>query len=120
MTPGSAAPTIRVFATGTYQVRRDSDGVVQTATCTRLDAGKAATQAHEDSHATGARNAVTAANTAAGTTFADMAACTAAVTTWNTSVNAAWTNERNHGPGTNPPTAATFAEEHAAGGCTFA
>lgn len=122
MTAGSAAPTIRVFANGTYQVRRDSDGVQQTATCTRLDAGKAATQAHEDSHATGARNAVTAANTTAGapTTFADMAACTTALATWNASVNAAWANEVAHGPGTNPPTAATFAEEHAAGGCTFA
>jgi len=121
MTAGTAAPTIRVFANGTYQVDRD-DGVRQTATCTRLAAGLAATRAHEESHATGARNAVTAANTAAGapTTFATMAACTTALATWNASVNAAWNNEVSHGPGTNPPTAATFAQEHAAGGCTFA
>jgi hypothetical protein len=33
MTAGSAAPTIRVFANGTYQVDRN-DGVRQTATCT--------------------------------------------------------------------------------------
>jgi hypothetical protein len=87
-----------------------------------LAAGLALTRTHEESHATGARNAVTAANTAAGapTTFATMAACTTALGTWNASVNAAWNNEVNHGPGTNPPTAATFAQEHAAGGCTFA
>ena len=119
MTAGSAAPTIRVFANGTYQVDRN-DGVRQTATCTRLPAGLTATRTHEESHATGARNAVTAANTAAGTAFATMGACTAALATWNTSVNAAWNNEVTHGPGTNPPTAATFVEEHAAGGCTFA
>jgi hypothetical protein len=119
MTAGSAAPTIRVFANGTYQVDRN-DGVRQTATCTRLPAGLTATRTHEESHATGARNAVTAANTAAGTAFATMGACTAALATWNTSVNAAWNNEVSHGPGTNPPTAATFAQEHAAGGCTFA
>ncbi|WP_422003450.1 hypothetical protein [Reyranella sp.] len=121
MTAGSAAPTIRVFANGTYRVRRD-DGVEQTATCTRLAAGLAATRTHEESHANGARNAVNAANTAAGlpTTFASMADCSAALATWNASVNAAWTNEVTHGPGTNPPTAATFAQEHAAGGCTFA
>jgi len=119
MTAGSAAPTIRVFANGTYQVDRN-DGVRQTATCTRLAAGLALTRTHEESHATGARNAVTAANTAAGTAFATMGACTAALATWNTSVNAAWNNEVTHGPGTNPPTAATFVEEHAAGGCTFA
>lgn len=119
MTAGSAAPTITVFANGTYQVDRN-DGVRQTATCTRLAAGLALTRTHEESHATGARNAVTAANTAAGTAFATMGACTAALATWNTSVNAAWNNEVTHGPGTNPPTAATFVEEHAAGGCTFA
>jgi len=121
MTAGTAAPTVRVFANGTYQVDRD-DGVRQTATCTRLAAGLALTRTHEESHATGARNAVTAANTAAGapTTFPTMAACATALGTWNASVNAAWNNEVNHGPGTNPPTAATFAQEHAAGGCTFA
>ena len=124
MVAGTAAPTITVFPTGTYSVRRN-DGVLQTATCTRLAAGLAATQAHENSHANGARNAVSAANTAAGLprTFPTAAACSAALpgvlATWNASVVAGWTNERNHGPGTNPPTAQTFTQEHAAGTCTF-
>jgi len=121
---GSAAPVITVFPTGRYSVMRN-DGVAQTATCTRLAAGLAATTAHENSHANGARAAVTAANTAAGLpqNHATGALCAAALpvvlTAWNTSVNAAWTNEVNHGPGTNPPTAQTFTQEHAAGTCTF-
>lgn len=121
---GSAAPAITVYPTGTYRVRRD-DGVVQTATCTRLPAGLAATRAHEQSHANGARAAVTAANTAGGLprNFATAAACSAAappiLSAWNTSVNAAWANEVAHGPGTNPPTPQTFTQEHAAGNCTF-
>lgn len=124
MVAGTAAPTVTVFPTGTYSVRRN-DGVIQTATCTRVPAGLAATTAHENSHANGARNAVTAANTAAGLprAFPTGAACSAALPgvlgTWNASVNAAWTNEVNHGPGTNPPTAQTFTQEHAAGLCTF-
>ncbi len=122
---GSASPTITVFPTGTYQVRRD-DGVEQTATCTRLAAGLAATQAHEDSHAAGARTAVADANTAqALPTFLGFsgvcgAALPAVLTAWNTPVNAAWANEVAHGPGTDPPTAQTFPQEHAAGNCTFA
>lgn len=127
---GSASPNVTVFPNGTYQVRRD-DGVVQTATCTRSAAGLAATTAHENSHAAGARAGATAANTAAGLpqNFTDSAAgtaaaqCTAALpgalATWNTTANAAWQNEVNHGPGTNPPTAQTFTQEHAAGSCTF-
>lgn len=125
MGAGSANPTITVYPTGTYRVRRD-DGVVQTATCTRSAAGLAATTAHENSHAAGARAAAVAANTAAGLpqNFATPALCAAAlpavVTAWNAVVGAAWANERVHGPGTNPPTAPTFAEEHAAGLCAFA
>ena len=121
---GSAAPTITVFPTGTYQVTRN-DGAVKTATCTRLAAGLAATRAHENSHAAGARAAVAAANTAQGLpmNYATAALCTTALpailTAWNTSVDAAWTNEVTHGPGTNPPTAQTFAQENAAGNCTF-
>jgi Domain of unknown function (DUF4157) len=127
---GSASPSVTVFPNGTYQVRRD-DGVVQTATCTRSAAGLAATTAHENSHAAGARAGATAANTAAGLpqNFADSAANTAAAqcaaalpgarTTWNATANAAWQNEVTHGPGTNPPTAQTFTQEHAAGSCTF-
>jgi hypothetical protein len=121
---GTAVPTVTVFPTGTYQVRRN-DGVVQTATCTRSAAGLAATQTHENSHAAGARAGVAAANTAQGLpkNFATPAECAAALpavlTAWNTSVNAAWANEVAHGPGTNPPTAATFTEENAAGTCTF-
>lgn len=124
LTAGAAAPAITVFPNGTYQVTRN-DGVVQTATCVRLAAGLALTQTHENSHAAGATNAVAAANTAGALprNFATMAACTTAATpilaTWNASVNAAWNNEITHGPGTNPPTAATFAQEHAAGGCAF-
>jgi len=122
---GSASPTSTIFPNGTYQVRRDSDGVQQTATCTRLAAGLAATQAHENSHANGARNAAAAANTAAGLpqNHATGAACSAAlpaiVAAWNASVNAAWTIERTHGPGTQPPTPQTFTQENAAGTCTF-
>jgi hypothetical protein len=118
---GSAAPTVTVFPNGTYQVRRN-DGVVQTATCTRLAAGLAATRAHENSHANGARGAVAAANTAQGLprTFTPPAVCPGAfLTAWNTSVNAAWANEVAHGPGTNPPTAQTFTQENAAGTCAF-
>ena len=127
---GSASPNVTVFPNGTYQVRRD-DGVVQTATCTRSAAGLAATRAHENSHAAGARAGATAANTAAGLpkNFTDSAANTAgaqcaaalpgALTTWNATANAAWQNEVTHGPGTNPPTAQTFTQEHAAGSCTF-
>jgi hypothetical protein len=122
---GSAAPTVTVFPTGTYRVRRN-DGVEQTATCTRSAAGLAATQAHEDSHAAGARKGVSDANSAQGLpkNYATPAACAAALpailTAWNAVVNAAWANEVAHGPGTNPPTAATFVQEHAAGLCTFA
>jgi hypothetical protein len=122
---GSAAPTITVYPTGTYRVRRN-DGAVTTARCTRLAAGLAATRAHEESHAAGARAAAAAANTAQGLPrdfLAAPAQCTAAlpavVTAWNTSVNAAWANERAHGPGTNPPTAQSFTQENAAGTCTF-
>jgi hypothetical protein len=121
---GSASPTITVFPTGTYRVRRD-DGVEQTATCTRLAAGLAATRAHEESHAAGARAGVASANSAQGLprNFPTAAACAAAVpgilAAWNTTVNAAWANEVAHGPGTNPPTPQTFTEEHAAGTCTF-
>ncbi|MDH5626204.1 MAG: hypothetical protein OEY21_08865 [Nitrospira sp.] len=122
---GSAAPTVTVFANGTYQVRRD-DGVVQTATCARLAAGLAATRAHENSHAAGARAGVASANTAQGLprNFATAAECGTALpailTAWNATVNAAWANEVAHGPGTNPPTAQTFTQEHAAGTCAFA
>ncbi|MBE9549529.1 MAG: DUF4157 domain-containing protein [Proteobacteria bacterium] len=119
---GSAAPTITVFPRGTYRVRRN-DGVLKTATCTRLAAGLAATTVHENSHASGARSAVTSANTAQGLPriFATPAACPGAfLPAWNTSVNAAWANEVAHGPGTNPPTAQTFTQENAAGTCTFA
>jgi hypothetical protein len=122
---GSASPTITVFPTGTYRVRRD-DGVEQTATCTRLAAGLAATRAHEESHATGARAGVASANSAQGLprNFPTAAACATALpgilAAWNTTVNAAWANEVAHGPGTNPPTPQTFTEEHAAGTCTFA
>jgi hypothetical protein len=121
LSAGAAAPVVRVFPNGTYRVTRN-DGVVQTATCTRLAAGLAATQTHENSHAAGATNAVAAANTAAGLprNFAAMGDCTTALATWNASVNAAWANEVSHGPGTLAPTAQTFTEEHAAGGCTFA
>lgn len=127
---GSASPIVTVFPNGTYQVRRD-DGVVQTATCTRSAAGLTATTAHENSHAAGARAGATAANTAAGLpqNFTDSAANTAAAqcaaalpgarTTWNATANAAWQIEVTHGPGTNPPTAQTFTQEHAAGSCTF-
>jgi hypothetical protein len=122
---GSAAPTTHVYATGTYRVRRN-DGVVKNARCTRLAAGRAATQAHENSHAAGARAAVAAANNAQGLPREFLAApaqCTAALpavlAAWNTSVDAAWANETNHGPGTSPPTATTFAQENAAGTCTF-
>jgi hypothetical protein len=120
LSAGAAAPVVRVFPNGTYRVTRN-DGVVQTATCTRLAAGLAATQTHENSHAAGATNAVAAANTAAGLprNFAAMGDCTTALATWNASVNAAWANEVSHGPGTMAPTAQTFTEEHAAGGCTF-
>jgi hypothetical protein len=122
---GSASPTITVFPTGTYRVRRD-DGVEQTATCTRLAAGLAATRAHEESHAAGARAGVASANSAQGLprNFPTAAACAAALpgmlAAWNTTVNAAWANEVAHGPGTNPPTPQTFTQEHAAGTCTFA
>jgi hypothetical protein len=122
---GSASPTVTVFPNGTYRVRRN-DGVEQTATCTRSAAGRAATQAHEDSHAAGARKGVSDANSAQGLpkNYATPAACAAALpailTAWNAVVDAAWANEVAHGPGTNPPTAATFVEEHAAGLCTFA
>lgn len=117
---GSAAPSITVFPNGTYSVQRN-DGVMQTATCTRSAAGLAATQAHEQSHANGATAAVAAANTAQGLpkTFATAGECATALSAWNTSVNAAWANEVSHGPGTNPPTAQTFTQEHAAGSCTF-
>ena len=118
---GSAAPTVTVFPNGTYRVRRN-DGVVQTATCTRSAAGLVATQAHEDSHAAGARAAVAAANTAQGCprTFTPPALCPGAfLTAWNTTVDAAWANEVAHGPGTNPPTAQTFTDENAAGTCAF-
>jgi hypothetical protein len=124
MIAGSAAPTVAVFPTGTYQVRRD-DGVVQTATCTRLAAGMAATRAHENHHVAGVLAGVVAANTAAGVpqNFATPALCTAglpaALATWNTSIGAVLANEAAHGPGTDPPTAQTFPQEHAAGGCTF-
>jgi hypothetical protein len=124
MVAGSAAPTITVFPNGTYQVTRN-DGVVKTATCTRLAAGLAATQAHENSHAAGARAAVAAANTAQGLpqNFATPALCASALpavlTAWNTPVDAAWANEVSHGPGTNPPTPQTFTQENAAGTCTF-
>ena len=127
MVGGSANPSVNVYPNGTYSVRRD-DGVVQTATCTRSAAGLAATTAHENSHATGARNAAIAANTAAGlpitytglfSGFECAMAMPAIVAAWNTSTAAAWQNEKNHGPGTNPPTAATFTDEHAAGSCTF-
>ena len=122
---GSATPVVTVFPSGTYRVRRN-DGVVQTATCTRLAAGLAATRAHENSHAAGARAAVAAANTAQGLpqNFATAAACSAAapaiLSAWNTSVDAAWANEVTHGPGTNPPTPQTFTQENAAATCTFA
>jgi hypothetical protein len=122
---GSAAPNVTVFPNGTYSVRRE-DGVVQTATCTRLAAGLAATRAHEDSHAAGARNAVASANTAQGLprNYPSAAACGAALpailTPWNTTVDGAWANEVAHGPGTNQPTPQTFTVEHAAGTCTFA
>jgi hypothetical protein len=122
---GSATPVVTVFPNGTYRVRRN-DGVVQTATCTRLAAGLAATQTHEDSHAAGARAAVAAANTAQvlPRNFATAAACSAAapaiLSAWNTSVDAAWANEVTHGPGTNQPTPQTFTEENAAGTCVFA
>jgi hypothetical protein len=121
---GSAAPVVTVYPTGTYQVTRN-DGVVKTATCTRLAAGLAATRAHENHHAAGARAAAAAANTSQGLpkNFATQADCAAALpgvlTPWNTSVDAAWANEVAHGPGTNPPTAQTFNEENAAGNCTF-
>jgi hypothetical protein len=121
---GSAAPVVTVYPSGTYQVTRN-DGVVKTATCTRLAAGLAATRAHENHHAAGARAAVTAANTNQGLpkNFATQADCAAALpgvlTPWNASVDAAWANEVAHGPGTNPPTAQTFNEENAAGTCTF-
>jgi hypothetical protein len=124
MVAGSAAPNVSVYPNGTYQVTRN-DGVVKTATCTRLAAGLAATRAHENSHAAGARAAATAANTAAALpqNFATPALCTAALpgvlAAWNASVNAAWANEVSHGPGTNPPTAQTFTQENAAGTCTF-
>lgn len=121
---GAANPTITVFPTGTYQVRRD-DGVVQTATCTRLAAGLAATTAHENSHAAGARAGAASANTnqSLPRNFPTVAACAAALpgvlAAWNPIVNAAWANEVAHGPGTNPPTPQTFTQEHAAGTCTF-
>lgn len=121
LSAGSASPTITVFPRGTYQVRRD-DGVVKTATCTRLAAGLAATRAHENSHAAGARAGVAAANTAQGLPrrFTPPATCPGThLAAWNTSVNAAWANEVAHGPGTNPPTAQTFTQENAAGTCTF-
>ena len=121
---GSAAPTVAVFPNGTYRVRRN-DGVVQTATCTRLAAGLAATQAHEDHHVAGINAGVAAANTAGGLpqNFATAAPCTAALPSvlapWNTSIAAVLANEAAHGPGTNPPTAQTFPQEHAAGTCAF-
>jgi hypothetical protein len=122
---GSVTPTIHVYPTGTYRVTR-SDGVVKTARCTRLAAGLAATRAHEEHHAAGIRAAVAAANTAQGLPREFLAApaqCTAAlpavVAAWNTPVDAAWANEKAHGPGTSPPTATTFAQENAAGTCTF-
>ncbi len=121
---GSAAPSITVHASGTYRVRRN-DGVLKTATCTRLAAGLAATRAHENSHAAGARAGVAAANTAQGLpkSFATPLLCAAALpavrTAWNTPVNAAWANEVAHGPGTSPPTGQTFTPENAAGRCTF-
>jgi hypothetical protein len=124
MVAGSASPNVNVFPNGTYQVRRD-DGVEQTATCTRSAAGLAATTAHENSHAAGARNGAAAANTAAALpqNFDTPALCSAAlpaiVAAWNASVAVVWTNEVNHGPGTNPPTAQTFTQENAAGSCTF-
>jgi hypothetical protein len=121
---GSAAPTVAVFPNGTYQVRRD-DGLVQTATCTRLAAGLAATQTHENHHVAGVLAGVAAANSAASLplNFATPALCAAALpgilTTWNASVRAVLTNEAIHGPGTDPPTAQTFSQENAAGTCTF-
>lgn len=121
---GSATPTVTVYPNGTYSVRRN-DGVLKTATCARLAAGLALTQAHEDSHAAGARTGVTTANAAQGLprNFPDAAACSAALpgilTAWNTTVDTAWANEVSHGPGTNQPTAQTFTEENAAGTCTF-
>lgn len=122
---GSASPSVTVFPNGTYSVRRD-DGVIQTATCTRLAAGLARTRAHEESHAAGARAGVASANSAQGLprNFPTAAGCSSALpailTAWNTTVNAAWANEVSHGPGTNPPTAQTFTDENAAGTCTFA
>lgn len=122
--PGSANPVVNVFPNGTYSVRRD-DGVVQTAICPRSAAGLNLTTIHENSHAAGARAGAAAANTALSLpqTFADAAACTAAlpgiVAAWNASVNIAWANEVNHGPGTNQPTTQTFTDENAAGTCTF-
>jgi len=121
---GSATPTVTVFPNGTYSVRRN-DGVLKTAICGRLAAGLALTQAHEDSHAAGARTGVSTANAAQGLprNYPDAAACSAALpgilTAWNTTVDTAWANEVTHGPGTNQPTAQTFTEENAAGTCTF-
>lgn len=124
MIVGSANPIVAVFPNGTYRVRRD-DGVVQTATCTRLAAGLAATRAHENHHVAGVRAGVVGANTTAGVpqNFATPALCTAALpaalATWNGSIGAVLANEAAHGPGTDPPTPQTFTQEHAAGNCTF-
>jgi hypothetical protein len=122
MSAGTAAPVITVFPQGRYQVRRN-DGVQQTATCNRLQAGMDRTRQHEQHHVDGVNNGVAAANTAAGglpRNFPNAAGCATALTAWNTSVDAAVENERVHGPGTDPPTPQTFTQEHAAGACTFA
>jgi len=121
LSAGSAAPTVTVFARGTYAVRRD-DGVVKAATCTRLAAGMAATRAHENSHVANVRSFVATANTAQGLprTFTPPAVCPGAfLAAWTRSVNAALVIEGAHGPGAPRPTAQTFAQENAAGNCTF-
>jgi hypothetical protein len=121
---GYALPNVTVYPTGTYRVLRN-DGVVQTARCTRLAAGLAATRTHENSHAAGARRAAAAGNRAAQLpkNFATAAECTAALPAAQAAYAAArdpiWSNEVVHGPGTNQPTAQTFTAENAAGTCTF-
>jgi RHS repeat-associated protein len=123
---GSASPIATAYPKGTYRVR-GSDGNEYSATCTRDAAGLAATQAHENGHAAGARAAATAGNTnqSLPKTYATPADCIAAlpavlIAWWNV-VKPLWNIEVTHGPGalSGQPTAATFAAENAASRCTF-
>jgi len=82
----------------------------------------AATRAHENSHVANVRSFVATANTAQGLprTFTPPAVCPGAfLAAWTRSVNAALVIEGAHGPGAPRPTAQTFAQENAAGNCTF-